>query len=230
MVSFITYQLDDDVPMLLSSTNTASFDDDLATDYSENRNVVVADATAWPTAVLHAPQPQHPYLNIMHAASYSPAGNQAIGLSISRPPAPIFNHPQPHRALRYDSTRYSGSSQINPSNELHSTHPCRWDNKGTPCGHELQVVSKSILAHFHKHHRIDVSDGLFTCSWMAPNAGCCGKKLKVDGFSRHIITHIGVKFRCSVCSKRMAARNDLAAKHRRDYAACSQATFDTLTD
>jgi hypothetical protein len=51
MVSFITYQLDDDVPMLLryvyskypstrltrlsSSTNTASFDDDLATDYSE---------------------------------------------------------------------------------------------------------------------------------------------------------------------------------------------------
>jgi hypothetical protein len=71
---------------------------------------------------------------------------------------------------------------------------------------------------------------LFTCSWMAPNAGCCGKKLKVDGFSRHIITHIGVKFRCSVCSKRMAARNDLAAKHRRDYAACSQATFDTLTD
>ncbi|KAG1854135.1 hypothetical protein DFJ58DRAFT_382751 [Suillus subalutaceus] len=232
MVLFLDHQPDDsqDVPMLLGNTNTTSFNDDLATGPFENRNIVVADVTVWPTHVLHAPQPQHPCLNTIHTA-YSPVGNEAIGLSISRPPAPIFNHPQPHRALRYDSTTYSSLSHIDPSTEHHSTHPCRWDNKGTPCSHELQVISKNILAHFHRHHCIDVDpEGSFTCSWIMPHFGCCGKKLKVDSFSRHIITHIGIKLRCSVCSKRMAARNDLVAKHRRDHAACSQATFDTITD
>ncbi|KAG1794350.1 uncharacterized protein HD556DRAFT_1442917 [Suillus plorans] len=199
-----------------------SFNNDLTIDPLEDRtSVVMADVT---TRVLHAPQPQCLCLD----AICSPTGNQAIGLNIFRPPAPIFNHPQPHRDLRYDGASYSGSSHVNPSNEHNSTHPCRWHNKGTPCTHEL--TSQNIFAHFHQYHPIDVdSDESFTCSWITPHAGCCGKKLKVDSFTRHIITHIGIKFRCSVCRKRMAARNDLAAKHRRRRAACAQATFDTIT-
>ncbi|KAG2043754.1 hypothetical protein BDR03DRAFT_330654 [Suillus americanus] len=235
MVLLLAYQLDDsqDVPMLLSGTNTASFNDDLATDPFENRNTIVADVTVWPTHVLHAPQPQRPCLEAMYTAFYLPVGNQATGLSISRPPAPIFNHPQPRHALRHDSTSCSGSFYIDRPNinEHHTTHPCCWDNEGTPCNHELQVMTKNILAHFRQHHRIDADpEGSFTCSWITPHIGCCGRKLKIDSFSRHIIAHIGIKFRCSVCSKRMAARNDLAAKHRRRHPACSQATFDAIAD
>ncbi|KAG2369281.1 hypothetical protein BDR07DRAFT_760265 [Suillus spraguei] len=171
MASFLTHQFDDlqDVPILLSSnTNTASFDDYLATDSFENRNTAVADITIWPTHVLHAPQPQHPIVDTM-STSYSSVGNEAIGLSISRPPAPIFNYPQPHHTLCYDNTICPRSSHIDRPNinELHSTHPCCWDNEGTPCNHELQVISKDILAHFLQRHRIDVdSEGSFACSWI----------------------------------------------------------------
>ncbi|KAG1721411.1 hypothetical protein EDB19DRAFT_1772877 [Suillus lakei] len=166
------------------------------------------------------------YPDTISTASYSPVGNQAIGLRISRPPAPIFDQPQHRRALR---TSYSNSSPIDHPNEHYSTHHCWWDNERMPCSHELQ--SNNILAHFHQHHRIDVDkEGSFTCSWTTPRAGCCGKKLKIDSLSRHITTHIGIKFKCSVCSKKMAARNDLAAKHRRHRPACSQATFDITAD
>ncbi|KAG2069613.1 hypothetical protein BDR04DRAFT_1101201 [Suillus decipiens] len=232
------HQLDDsqDVPILLSSsdTNAASLDGYWATDPFENRNIAVADVTVWPTDVLRAPQPRHPCIDTM-PASCSSVGNKAIGLSISRPPAPIFNHLQRQHTPRYNSTSCSRSSYIDRlnTNEHRNTHLCCWDNEGTPCSHELQTISKDILAHFRQHHRIDVDPGgLFTCSWIIPHVGSghCGKKLKIDSFSRHIITHLRIKFRCSVCSKRMAARNDLAIKHCREYLACSQATFDTITD
>ncbi|KAG2159104.1 uncharacterized protein EDB93DRAFT_1118098 [Suillus bovinus] len=203
----------------------ASFNNGLAIDPFEDRNIVVADIT---TNILHAPQPQRRCLNTI-PTSYSPVGNQAIGLSIPRPSAPIFNQPQPHHALLYDNISSSSSSHTDSSNEHHITHPCSWDDTGTPCGYEF--ISKNIVAHFRQHHQIDVdSDKSFTCCWITPNAGRCGRKFKVGGFERHIVTHIGIKFRCSVCRKRMAARKDLAAKHRRYHAACTKATFDTIRD
>ncbi|KAG1903230.1 uncharacterized protein F5891DRAFT_92572 [Suillus fuscotomentosus] len=227
-MSLLAHQLGDsqDLPMLLSSTNTAPFNNDLAIDPVEDRSIIVADVT---THVQHAPQPRRLWFDTIYTASCSLVGNQAIGSSIFRPPAPIFNQPQAHRALHHDSTIYSSSSHINTSNEHHSTHTCRWDNAGTPCSHEFTF--QNIVAHLRRYHHIDAdSDESFICSWITPHAGRCGKKLKIDGFRRHIITHIGVKFRCSVCRKRMAARKDLTAKHRRYHAACSRATFDIVTD
>ncbi|KAG2153323.1 hypothetical protein DEU56DRAFT_479126 [Suillus clintonianus] len=199
---------------------------------------------------LHAPQPRHPLIyhwsDFMSTGSYSPMNTQTTELSISRPhvPSPILTMQDnllsdfhdiidsswlsPHLPVCNCNTNRSKPYYIKHPHKHHSTYLCCWDIGGTLCGHEIQVTFKEIFAHLRQHHRIGVDNkGTYRCSWSTPHhdGGCCGKELKTESFGRHIITHIGIRIKCSVCSTTMAARNDLAARHRRECPNCSQADF-----
>ncbi|KAG1740891.1 uncharacterized protein EDB91DRAFT_344863 [Suillus paluster] len=207
----------------------------------ENRSITVADGPAYPSHVLHEPQPIlrpiYRWYDSAYTGSCSPINNQTVGLSILRPSAPspmqdnplhihrnVPDNPPSHPPPRNHGPGRFDSYHIERPHKSHSTYLCRWDNEGRLCSHEFQATSKDILAHLREHHRIGVDNKEFCrCLWVTPH-GVCKKQLKIQSLGRHVITHIGIRLKCSVCGITMA-RNDCAAKHRKQHPGCSRAHF-----
>ncbi|KAG0705916.1 hypothetical protein DFH29DRAFT_904299 [Suillus ampliporus] len=205
---------------------------------TENRNRIVTDiGSVRPTPLLHVPQSRGPLI-------YQPASESMyMGLSIPRPPAPspilamqdnllgnfcnIFHNPPPDLPpCNRSRFRFKPYNIYRPHKHL-STFLCRWDNEGTICGHELLATSKDIFAHLRENHHIGVHNKEpCHCLWVAPH-GRCDKQLMIQSFGRHIITHLGIRIKCSVCGTVMA-RDDLAARHRQEHPQCSKADSITI--
>ncbi|KAG1797229.1 uncharacterized protein BJ212DRAFT_1406343 [Suillus subaureus] len=94
--------------------------------------------------------------------------------------------------------------------------------EGGPCGMFVEGTTTTVSAHL-RGHGITGPDGASTnCPW----AGC-SKTLKRGGMTRHILTHLGVKVRCSMCGV-VKCRLDLLRAHIRSSESCRLACVDTV--
>lgn len=90
------------------------------------------------------------------------------------------------------------------------------------CGEFLEGTRTAISAHLHRHN-ITSSDGTrITCPW-----GSCSKSFKWENMARHILTHMGVKARCSVCGVVMC-RPDVLRAHIKSSEQCHFASCDVI--
>jgi hypothetical protein len=94
--------------------------------------------------------------------------------------------------------------------------------RGAHCGLSLEGTRTAISAHLHRHG-ITCSDGTsVTCPW-----GSCSKTFKWENMARHILTHMGVKARCSVCGV-VKCRPDVLRAHIKSSQQCHFASCDVV--
>ncbi|KAG1861706.1 hypothetical protein F4604DRAFT_1787925, partial [Suillus subluteus] len=66
--------------------------------------------------------------------------------------------------------------------------------EGVPCGMFVEGTTNAVSAHLRRHGINSPDSARISCPW-----GGCSKTLKRGGLTRHILTHLGVKVRCSIC-------------------------------
>src|SRR6267154_1549616 len=66
--------------------------------------------------------------------------------------------------------------------------------QGVPCGLCVEGTTSAVSAHLRRHGITGPENASTTCTW-----GGCSKTLKRGSMTRHILTHLSVKARCSVC-------------------------------
>ncbi|KAG1742504.1 hypothetical protein EDB19DRAFT_1592701, partial [Suillus lakei] len=88
-------------------------------------------------------------------------------------------------------------------------HPCYW--KG--CTMHIGVEHKQITRHLQQYHGINTSatsedTQQITCLWK----GCPNSRMKPGNLPRHILSHLGVRWRCSTCQAPLS-REDAFRRH-----------------
>ncbi|OJA18376.1 hypothetical protein AZE42_00754 [Rhizopogon vesiculosus] len=66
--------------------------------------------------------------------------------------------------------------------------------QGVPCGVFVEGNTTAIYAHLRRHGITGLDSDGISCTW-----GSCSKTFKRGNMIRHILAHLGVKVRCSVC-------------------------------
>lgn len=223
-------------------TTSTDDSDHLVTVPLEKRYRNVADG---PTHILYAPQPIRPLVYQWSGSTYTDCyslANHTMGMSTPRPsaPSPILAMQDNllrnffgvcHIPLLRSPLRNHCTTRFEPyrNDRQHKHHSgaflCRWDNKGAPCGDELQATPRGILAHLRQDHGVGIGNKeTYRCLWITAR-GRCEEELKFQSFGRHVIKHTGIRMKCCRCGTTMSARNDLITKHRRRHPNCSQADF-----
>ncbi|KAG2142270.1 uncharacterized protein EDB93DRAFT_1252328 [Suillus bovinus] len=90
------------------------------------------------------------------------------------------------------------------------TYLCRWTHNGQECGMHIIGDRIRLARHIQRWHRAYAEDSQkqAPCRW-----GGCGKVMKRENVVRHVIvTHLKMKWRCSVCRIRLS-RDDASTRH-----------------
>lgn len=90
------------------------------------------------------------------------------------------------------------------------------------CGMFVEGTTSAVSAHLRGHGITGPDTASTSCTW----AGC-SKILQRRGMTRHILTHLGVKLRCSVCGV-VKCRNDLLRAHITSSEQCRFASVDIV--
>lgn len=93
---------------------------------------------------------------------------------------------------------------------------CRWTHSGQECGMHVMGDRIRLTRHIQRWHSAHVAHGQkVRCRW-----GGCEKVMKRENVVRHIIvTHLKVKWCCSVCWIRLS-RDDASARHFERVKSC----------
>ncbi|KAG2153389.1 hypothetical protein DEU56DRAFT_483312 [Suillus clintonianus] len=94
---------------------------------------------------------------------------------------------------------------------------CRWTHNGQECGMHVMGDRTRFARHIQRWHRTHVaqSQRQVPCRW-----GGCGKEMKRENVVRHlIVTHLKMKWRCSVCRTKLS-RDDASARHFERVKSC----------
>jgi hypothetical protein len=92
-----------------------------------------------------------------------------------------------------------------------------------PCTLFVEGTTTAISAHLRLVHGITGPDNADTnCTW-----GTCSRTVQRGNMTRHILTHLGVKARCSMCGVIMC-RRDLIRAHISSSEACHLAFADVV--
>ncbi|KAG1858978.1 hypothetical protein DFJ58DRAFT_291445 [Suillus subalutaceus] len=94
--------------------------------------------------------------------------------------------------------------------------------EGVPCGMFVEGTTSAVSAHLRGHGIIGPDSAKIGCPW----AGC-SKTLKRGGLTRHILTHLGVKVRCSICGV-VRCRHDVLRAHIRHSELCHFAFIEIV--
>lgn len=94
--------------------------------------------------------------------------------------------------------------------------------QGPPCGVFLEGTHTAISAHLRLHGITSSDDTSVTCTW-----GSCSKTFKWDNMTRHILTHMVVKARCSICGV-VKCRPDVIRAHIKSSEQCRFAFCDVF--
>lgn len=90
------------------------------------------------------------------------------------------------------------------------------------CGMFVEGTTWAIAAHLRGHGITGPDTASTSCTW-----GGCSKTLKRGCMTRHILTHLGVKVRCSVCGV-VKCRHDLLRAHIKSSEQCRFAFVDIV--
>ncbi|KAG2079211.1 hypothetical protein BDR04DRAFT_1086361 [Suillus decipiens] len=91
-----------------------------------------------------------------------------------------------------------------------------------PCGLHVEGTTCALSAHLRRHDITGPDSTSTICTWSG-----CFKTLKKGSMTRHLLTHLGVKVRCSVCGVVMC-RHDLLRTHIKSSEPCHSAIADTV--
>lgn len=97
------------------------------------------------------------------------------------------------------------------------TYLCRWTHSGQECGMHVMGDRIRLTRHIQRWHSAHVAHGQrqVPCLW-----GGCEKVMKRENVVRHIIvTHLKVKWCCSVCRIRLS-RDDASVRHFERVKSC----------
>ncbi|KAG1900947.1 uncharacterized protein F5891DRAFT_274288 [Suillus fuscotomentosus] len=97
------------------------------------------------------------------------------------------------------------------------TYLCRWMHNGQECGMHVMGDRIRLARHIQRWHRAHAehSERQVPCLW-----GGCGKVMKRENVIRHVIvTHLKMKWCCSVCCIRLS-RDDASARHFERVKSC----------
>lgn len=94
--------------------------------------------------------------------------------------------------------------------------------QGAPCGMCVEGTTSAVSAHLRRHSITGPDSAITTCTWDG-----CYKTLKKGSMARHILTHLRVKVRCSVCGI-VKCRHDLFREHVKSPGPCHLAIADTV--
>lgn len=94
--------------------------------------------------------------------------------------------------------------------------------QGALCGMSVEGTTRAISAHIREHGITGPDNASQHCSWDG-----CFKILKKGSLPRHILSHLGVKVRCSVCGVVKCRHYDLRA-HIRSSELCQSASAEIV--
>ncbi|KAG1739871.1 uncharacterized protein EDB91DRAFT_1134218 [Suillus paluster] len=94
--------------------------------------------------------------------------------------------------------------------------------QGTPCGMCMEGTTGAVSAHLRGHGMTSPDSAITICTW-----GGCSKTLKNGSMARHILAHLGVKVRCSVCGV-VKCRHDILRAHIKSAEPCHLAIVDNV--
>ncbi|KAG2127721.1 uncharacterized protein EDB93DRAFT_197940 [Suillus bovinus] len=86
--------------------------------------------------------------------------------------------------------------------------------QGAPCGMFVEGTTSAVSAHLRRHGITGPDSATTTCTWDG-----CYTTLKKGSMARHILTHLGVKARCSVCGI-VRCRSDVLLEHVESSGLC----------
>ena len=160
------------------------------------------------------------------SGSYSPSSSTSSGNhSLVSPPLELPNqiHPQPTITNLIDELHTLTVSfevvefpSISNAGELSFFFRCCWDD----CSIWMTCSKEAVKDHLTRIHNVEFkkhTDGPERCKW----AGCSSSP-KRSGLVRHFLTHLGLRWSCSVC-KRSYTRTDSVKSHTRRELGCQLA-------
>lgn len=89
-------------------------------------------------------------------------------------------------------------------------YQCRFDLLGSPCNKWIVGDRTRVLRHLRSHHHLQTGPATPAfCRW-----GECThpRPMKQENLSRHVVMHLGVKWRCPHC-RRLFSRDDAVHRH-----------------
>jgi hypothetical protein len=111
-------------------------------------------------------------------------------------------------------------SRMQQSNQLLVAYRCELQEGG--CGMFVEGTTRAVSAHLRGHGITGSDTASARCTW-----GGCSKILKRGSMPRHILTHLSVKVRCSVCGVVMC-RHDRLHAHIASSEQCHFASVDIV--
>ncbi|KAG2338841.1 hypothetical protein BDR05DRAFT_968837 [Suillus weaverae] len=94
--------------------------------------------------------------------------------------------------------------------------------QGALCGMSVEGTTSAISSHIRGHGITGPDSASKRCSW-----GGCSKMLKKGSMARHILAHLGVKVRCSVCGV-VKCRHYVLRAHIRSSESCQLASAEIV--
>lgn len=97
-------------------------------------------------------------------------------------------------------------------------HSCKWEN----CTMHVAVEHKQVSKHLQHHHHINTSatsggTEQIPCLWTG-----CSAYMKPGNLTRHVLTHLGVRWICSNCEGSLS-RDDAFRRHALEKPNCQHA-------
>lgn len=89
-------------------------------------------------------------------------------------------------------------------------YQCRFDLAGSPCNKWIVGDRTRVLRHLRNHHHLQTGPAMpACCRWEK----CTHTRpMKQENLSRHVVMHLGVKWKCPHC-RRLFSRDDAVHRH-----------------
>jgi hypothetical protein len=118
------------------------------------------------------------------------------------PPPPLPPHtPADQADIEYARCRYG---------DKRSFYQCHFDVRGSPCNQWIVGDRTRVLRHLRNHHRLQTGPATpALCLW---DECTHSRPMKQENLSRHVVMHLGVKWKCPHC-RRLFSRDDAVHRH-----------------
>ncbi|KAG2147999.1 hypothetical protein DEU56DRAFT_783476 [Suillus clintonianus] len=110
--------------------------------------------------------------------------------------------------------------QVENSGQPAVVYECKL--QGTPCGMFVQGTTNAVSAHLRGHGITGPDSASISCTWNG-----CSMIITRGCMARHILTHLGVKVRCTVCGV-VKCRRDILRAHMKSSEPCHFASVEVV--